>query len=714
MAEEIKVIRVGDILTNLIDPVTKLSVQYSKVLNWYDGTPMTDGKLDSYGIYVKKGSEYFLKSLGEYGQILQKNTMTEMRNLSGLEILLLRMGYYNSVQLNGYYQEGDTPAPIEYRLSDTTTSDDGGSVIEVGSIKLEHLFEGEVNTIYFGLNSNIGMTPAMVRVTIQNAIDCATRQEVKRFVVSKGEHITETPSLNYGISDSIVEFKGVLKLKDNDSTPESLTGCRIIGYTGDNIRVLNQKLDGNRDNQAHNPQVGTQFNFTYYKDGGEGISFEGGWSINAIQSHCQFTSKRVFFKDYHMDTSGEHGVYFSITSGGGIPGELLQMDNCSIVNHGIESGGASVTTRAVRRGIYNNCIFDSGSTPKNGQCTHVSAYYAYRGVLLEEGEEFKHVFNNCNFKTSTETIYCVTARADNNTPDPLSVSDHVDLGRGVYINGCTFNDVNGAGVVNMEGSIIRHPEGNLKTYTQIHLPRKVVNCRFYNLYRVQPTESTNVDWENNYFIDSDYEYSGTRVLFDNNLNTDTTTPMVWNFIGNTFINYTNQSTFGIIRNSLAGLTNVKLVIDGNNLIGCTNAVFAYVAATPDVTLINNRDITRSGVRFRFTETATPKLVANNDFIKEEGTVSDRPALNYRYVGQKFYLTTTNSQQRWNGSNWEQINQPSPASTTSAGLMKKSTAISDITTADATDEATAIALANALKVKVQEILTKFRAQDIIDS
>lgn len=150
MAEEIKVIRVGDILTNLIDPVTKLSVQYSKVLNWYDGTPMTDTKLDSYGIYVKKGSEYFLKSLGEYGQILQKNTMTEMRNLSGLEILLLRMGYYNSVQLNGYYQEGDTPAPIQYYLSSTTEVDDGGSVFEVGGIKLEHDFGKHIDIRYFG------------------------------------------------------------------------------------------------------------------------------------------------------------------------------------------------------------------------------------------------------------------------------------------------------------------------------------------------------------------------------------------------------------------------------------------------------------------------------------------------------------------------------------------------------------------------------------
>jgi|SRR5699024_5160888 len=340
--------------------------------------------------------------------------------------------------------------------------------------------------------------------------------------------------------------------------------------------------------------------------------------------------------------------------------------------------------------------------------------YCHRGVLLEEGEEFTHVLNNCTFKTSTETIYSVAARADNSTPDPLTVKDHMALGRGCYINGGTFDDVNGGGVVKIEGAVIRHPEGNLKTYTSSHIPGEMTRCRVYNLYRVQPTDAVDINFNYNTFIDSNFEYTGTRVPFDNNLQSDVNTPMTWSFVGNTFENYTRQSTFGIIRNSLASLTNVKLVIDGNNLIGCTNAVLAYVADTPDVTIINNRDITKSGVRIRFTETATPKLVANNDFIKEEGTVSDRPALNYRYVGQKFYLTTTNSQQRWNGSSWEQINQPSPASTTSAGLMKKSTAISDITTADATDEATAIALANALKTKVQEILTKFRSQDIIDS
>lgn len=638
----------------------------------------------------------------------------DLRNLDSRQIWAIQNGYYKGVTLNGYYAKGDTPAPIDYYLSDTVEDDDGGSIFEVGGIKLEHEFVGEVNTIYFGLNDSIGNSPTEVRSIIQNTINCAKRQSLKRVVINKGVHISESPAILYDISDSTLVFEGSLKLKDNDSVPGAITGCRLIGYGGDNVVVINQKLDGNRENQTHNPQIGTQFNFTYYKDGGEGIRFEGGWSINAIQSHCQFTSKRIFFKDYLMDTCGEHGVYFSITTGGGVPGEVIQMENCTIRNHGIISGGSSVTTRAVRKGIYNNCTFESGSTPKGGQCTHVSAYYAYRGVLLEEGEEFKHVFNNCDFKTSPETIYCVIARGDSSTPDPISVSEHVDLGRGIYINGCTFNDVNGSGVVSMEGSIIRHPEGDLKTYTQSNLPRNVMNCRFYNLYRVQPTRAVNVEWINNHFIDSDFEYPGTRVVFDNNLNEDISTPMVWSFIGNTFINYTSQSSFGIIRNSLSSLINVKLVIDGNNLIGCTNAVFAYVGATPDVTLINNSDITNSGVKFRFSETAVPKLVANNDFIKEEGVLSDRPAQNYRYVGQKFYFTTINRIQRWNGSSWENINQESEATPTTPGIVRKSSSVTDITTPDATDEATVIALANSTKTKIAELLNKLRSAGLIES
>ncbi|QQT52107.1 hypothetical protein I6I98_17755 [Sphingobacterium multivorum] len=70
-------------------------------------------------------------------QFLIKNTMADMRNLCACELTELQDGYYSGIQLLGYYQAGDTPNPINYYLSSTTHPDDGGSVIAVGSIKLQ-------------------------------------------------------------------------------------------------------------------------------------------------------------------------------------------------------------------------------------------------------------------------------------------------------------------------------------------------------------------------------------------------------------------------------------------------------------------------------------------------------------------------------------------------------------------------------------------------
>lgn len=242
MAEEIKVIRVGDILTNLIDPVSKLSVQYSKTLLWYDGTSMTDGKLDSYGIYVKKDDEYFLKSLGEYGQVLQKNTMSEMRAMSGLEIFLLQIGYYNSVQLNGYYEDGDTPNSIQYFLSNTTEDDDGGSVIQVSEIKLEHEFKGKINPKYFGtrldednaliFNHIINYLEKDVEITEDTTINPSTIYNGKRGIVMKSDSQITSPNGSYLISlPTSVGSYSVIHVEDVNNV--IIDGLNIIGDRDD-------------------------------------------------------------------------------------------------------------------------------------------------------------------------------------------------------------------------------------------------------------------------------------------------------------------------------------------------------------------------------------------------------------------------------------------------------------------------------------------------
>jgi len=82
--------------------------------------------------------------------LLVKSTMLEIRSLSTSEISDLQTGLFSGVLLLGYYEKGDTPAPIPYYLSSTNRVDDGGSIIEVGNIKLEHIFIGDFSYKYFG------------------------------------------------------------------------------------------------------------------------------------------------------------------------------------------------------------------------------------------------------------------------------------------------------------------------------------------------------------------------------------------------------------------------------------------------------------------------------------------------------------------------------------------------------------------------------------
>lgn len=90
-------------------------------------------------------------------QILIKNTLLEMRNLSTSEIEGLQgtAPVYTGVKLLGYYKKGDTPAPIIYYVAETDPgSDNGGSVVEVGGIKLLHDFGKRIDIRYFGAVGN--------------------------------------------------------------------------------------------------------------------------------------------------------------------------------------------------------------------------------------------------------------------------------------------------------------------------------------------------------------------------------------------------------------------------------------------------------------------------------------------------------------------------------------------------------------------------------
>lgn len=161
-------------------PVIGLNDSYTatKVTTWFDGSPMTPEKADG-SVYLRlaETGEYFRVNLPNDGELfLEKDTVAQLRDMSAVEILLLRMGYYKGVTLNGYYNANDTPSPIQYHLSDTEEEDDGGSVFEVGGVKLEHDFGGYVDIRYFGavvsgdLESSVFIQKIVDGLTIEDEV----------------------------------------------------------------------------------------------------------------------------------------------------------------------------------------------------------------------------------------------------------------------------------------------------------------------------------------------------------------------------------------------------------------------------------------------------------------------------------------------------------------------------------------------------------------
>lgn len=104
------------------------------------------------------------------GQPLNKNTMEEMRSLTDAEIDGLVRGIYSHVQLNGYYEAGDTPSPLNYYISSTALPDDSGFVVYVSDIKLQAQDVDVLSVKWYGAESGNDCTSLINRaITYANA-----------------------------------------------------------------------------------------------------------------------------------------------------------------------------------------------------------------------------------------------------------------------------------------------------------------------------------------------------------------------------------------------------------------------------------------------------------------------------------------------------------------------------------------------------------------
>jgi len=130
-------------------------------------------------------------------QFLIKNTMQEIKELSADEVDGLQDGVYTGVKLLGYYEKGDTPFPIHYYQSDTLEADDGGGIVHVGGITLEHKFVGRVNPRFYGASPDLIDNYQNLQICIDKNSDIEI-DDIFKIVVS------EIDFLPYKTSTSIV------------------------------------------------------------------------------------------------------------------------------------------------------------------------------------------------------------------------------------------------------------------------------------------------------------------------------------------------------------------------------------------------------------------------------------------------------------------------------------------------------------------------------
>lgn len=437
MAELPKVVRIGDTLTNLIDKNTNQTITYTKVNNWWDGTPMTADKADG-EIYRRKGVEYFLKNLGKYGELfLEKDTMAEMRDLNSTEILLLQMGYYKGVRLSGYYEKGDTPTPIEYILSDTNDDDDdGGSVIEVSNIKLEHIFKGNVDIRYFGFFETGDITNLLRNLDTMPGVTGASFPEGDTVFSISGEVVLRNISL-FGNKSTVLRV-----------TTSGITPLRFEEYRGN--FVTNFIFDCNNSD--------TLFNSTFALLTGntENNLFENIKFINIsayteneesplIPSSCPlYLVAKDTADDYSIGSVGyvRHNKFSKITF------EQKAGHKQAFVIRAVTNWTKSKPTEDVG----NKCEFNVF------EGLHITGDYLWNMLELAGTGTINNIVRDSYFNGRAITAIDLDKGASHNIVEnnhvELSLSSYSEFAQSAYVFAAINNHGSGLGLIN-KGNIIR-------------------------------------------------------------------------------------------------------------------------------------------------------------------------------------------------------------------------------------------------------------------
>ena len=139
----------GDILKR-VDKNTGENVNYRETTTWYDGSPMTEDKVDGRA-YRYYGNSFYVMSFNDLEKrALIYKKMSDFKNMSLTDFYLLKIGYYSYVQLNGYNVENEYAKPVIYYLVSENLIDDGGEVINVRGSSFKATFGNIKDVSYYG------------------------------------------------------------------------------------------------------------------------------------------------------------------------------------------------------------------------------------------------------------------------------------------------------------------------------------------------------------------------------------------------------------------------------------------------------------------------------------------------------------------------------------------------------------------------------------
>ncbi|GEM_PF-2496651 len=295
-------------------------------------------------------------------QFLVKETLAAMQGISAIEITALQNGTYEGVELLGYYEKGDTPAPIKYYLAAATPgpeADDGGSLIVVSGIGLIHEFCDRVDVSYFGAIG--GVVDCLER--INRAIVYAQNNNVKIVEVSQ-DVLLSLPASYYGPgilmkSHVYLELNATIAIRTNNNDRYAIilfsevVDSGVFGrgrITGDNATHIETSSEwGHGINIVDGCSDISIQDITIENCCGDGICIGGaetadGGSINISVEHVI------------VDNNGRQGI--TVTKGSNISISKSRISNTGVIKGKFPMDGIDIEPNK-NNSVLNVNIYDN-------------------------------------------------------------------------------------------------------------------------------------------------------------------------------------------------------------------------------------------------------------------------------------------------------------------------------------------------------------------